>query len=294
MTSPRRVLVIFNPAAGWRRRQRVAQFRRALDASGCAVTVRETTGPGDATRIAAETSIQGFDVIAIAGGDGTINEAVNGLAAGHPPIAIVPLGTANVLAHELGLSLDMEACATLVAGGTPRDVYVGSINGRRFTMMAGVGFDAHVVSRVTPRLKRRLGKLVYVLHSVAAMVDYDLADYELVIDGTPTRAASAVIAKGHFYGGTFSCTPDARLADPWFHVCLFRSGGGWNVLRYATGLLAGRLDRFGDVDIVRAREVRISGGVEEPVQADGEIVTTLPAVATIAPEPLSVVMPGTA
>ena len=255
------------------------------------MSVRETMGPGDATRIAAETSTEGFDVIAIAGGDGTINEAVNGLAAGHFPIAIVPLGTANVFAHELGLPLDMQACAKLVAGGAPRDVYVGNINGRRFTMMAGVGFDAYVVNRVAPRLKRRLGKLAYVLHSVATMIDYGFPDYELVIDGTTTRAASAIIAKGHYYGGTFTCAPDARPTDPWFYVCLFRSGGRWNALRYATGLLAGRLDRFGDVDIVRAREVRISGGVEEPVQADGEIVTTLPAVATIAPEPLSVIVP---
>lgn len=294
MNSPRRVLVIFNPTAGWRRRERFGQFHRALVATGCAVTVRETTGPGHATRIAAQADTQGFDVVAVAGGDGTINEAVNGLAGGRAALAIVPLGTANVLAHELGILLDMADCADLVARGAPRAIHLGRINGRCFTMMAGVGFDAHVVRRVTPSFKRRVGKLAYVVHSIGAMIDYRLGEYEVLLDGAPRRAASAVIAKGRSYGGSYTCAPDARLADPWFYVCLFRSGGGWNALRYATGLLAGRLAGFEDIEIVRAREVRIDGRADEPVQADGEIVTTLPAVATIVSEPLSVIAPGAA
>jgi diacylglycerol kinase (ATP) len=289
--SARRILVVFNPAAGWRRRERVEQFRRSLEVLGCTPVLLETPGPRVATRPVAEARAESFDVIAIAGGDGTVNEAVNGLHESSPPIAVVPLGTANVLAHELGVPLDMEACARVVANGSVREVHMGTINGRRFTMMAGVGFDAHVVNNVTPALKRKLGKLAYVAKSVDGMINYDLGDYQLEIDGKLVRAASAVIAKGHYYGGTFTCTPDARLADPSFHVCLFRSGGGWNALRYATGLVTGRLSTFDDVEIVTAREVRITGAASEPVQADGEIVATLPVVATIDPKPLRIVAP---
>lgn len=256
--------------------------------------VCETDGPRIATRLVAEAHAEAFDVVAIAGGDGTINEAVNGVHEGSPPLAVVPLGTANVFAHELGVPLDMDACARMVAEGSVREVHMGAIDGRRFTMMAGVGFDAHVVNKVTTPLKRRLGKLAYVAKSVEAMIKYDLDDYELEIDGRRVRAASAVIAKGHYYGGTFSCAPDARLADPTFRVCLFRSGGGWNALRYAIGLVAGRLAKFDDVEIVIAREVRIAGRANEPVQADGEIVATLPVIATIDPTPLRVVAPGAA
>jgi diacylglycerol kinase (ATP) len=288
--SARRILVIVNPTAGWRRRERVEQFRRALEALGCSPVLLETTGPGVATRLVAEAR-DDFDVIAVAGGDGTINEAVNGLNGTSPPIAVVPLGTANVLAHELGVPLDMDACARVVADGPVREIHMGAINGRRFTMMAGVGFDAHVVNNVTRALKRKFGKLAYVAKSVEGMINYDLEDYELEIDGKRMRAASAVIAKGHYYGGTFTCAPNARLADPSFHVCLFRSGGGWNALRYAAGLVTGQLPKFDDVEIITAHEVRITGGTSEPVQADGEIVATLPVVATIDPRPLRVVTP---
>jgi YegS/Rv2252/BmrU family lipid kinase len=291
MTGPRRVLVVFNPAAGWRRRERLERFRRALEGMGCAVELCETTGPGDATRIAARAGSDGFDTIAVAGGDGTINEAVNGLDGAAPPLAIVPLGTANVLAHELGVPLDMEACARVVAGGSTRTVHLGAVNGRRFTMMAGVGFDARVVDKVTPSLKRKLGKLAYVQKSLAGMLRYEIGEYELIIDGVATRAASAVVAKGHYYGGTFTCTPEARLDRPSFEVCLFRSGGGWNALRYAAGLVAGTLPRMRDIDIVTARDIRITGGATEPVQADGEIVATLPVVITIVPQPLSIIVP---
>jgi diacylglycerol kinase (ATP) len=291
MSRNRSVLVVFNPVAGWRRRQRFARFVDALQATDCRVTVRETTARGDAERFAREASPTDFDVIAVAGGDGTVNEVVNGLAHSTLTLAIVPLGTANVMANELGLPATMEGCAKVIAEGRHQRVRVGALNGRRFVMMAGVGFDAHVVNGVTPALKRRFGKLAYVWRSLVGIARYRLADYEIVVDGKNHRAASAIVAKGHFYGGTFSIAPDARLADPWFYVCLFKNGGGWNALRYSAGLVLGNLASYPDVEIIKAHEIHIAGGAAEPVQVDGDIIGGLPVVAKIAAEALSVLVP---
>ena len=296
MSRNRSVLVVFNPVAGWRRRQRFARFVDALRATDCRIEIRETTQRGDAERFARDASSTDYDVLAVAGGDGTVNEVVNGLgnrdaANGTLTLAIVPLGTANVMAHELGLPGTMQGCAKVIAEGMHQGVRVGTLNGRRFIMMAGVGFDAHVVNGVTPALKRRFGKLAYVWRSLVGIARYRLADYEIVIDGRSHRAASAIVAKGHFYGGTFSVAPDARLADPWFYVCLFKNGGGWNALRYSVGLVMGNLARFPDVEIVKAHEIHITGGATEPVQVDGDIVGGLPVVAKIAAEALSVLVP---
>ena len=158
----RRVLVIRNPTAGGSTRPRFGRVLEHLARFGATVTVRETTCRGDAEQIAASASSDTFDVVA-AGGDGTINEVANGLAGKDLPLAIVPLGTANVLAVEIGMPLRARRIARAIACGDVRSVHVGMVNGRRFLMMAGVGFDAHVVANVNPRLKRAFGKLAYVI-----------------------------------------------------------------------------------------------------------------------------------
>jgi diacylglycerol kinase (ATP) len=283
----RRALVIFNPAAGWVNRRKIDRFVRLLGERGCDVALRETTARGDAEAMARDSSTQEFDVVVAAGGDGTINEVVNGLGAigeDAPPLGIVPLGTANVFAHELGLSLDMAQCADAVALGDVQDIYIGCMNRRRFIQMAGVGFDARVVSDVTPGLKRRLGKAAYVLMTLYGMFRYRLPVFEVEIGGAAYRAASIVIAKGHFYGGRFTCAARARLQDPTFQVCLFEKSTVWSVIRYSLGLLRGRLGHYPDVRIVEGRSVRIVGREDEPVQADGDIVTTLPVLAEIVPQ----------
>jgi diacylglycerol kinase family enzyme len=159
-------LIIFNPAAGWRRRQRLAPVLAQLGEHGCAFVVRETQAPGDAERFAAEVDPEAFDLVVVAGGDGTVNETINGLARSGLPLALIPLGTANVLAAEIGLGPDPAAVARCVALGQPRPIALGAAAGRRFILMAGAGFDAHVVAGVSVPMKRWLGKGAYVLSTL--------------------------------------------------------------------------------------------------------------------------------
>ena len=139
-------------------------------------------------------------VLAVAGGDGTINEAVNGLiaAAGTAqaaplPLAIVPLGTANVLAREIGQAISSGAAAETALRGQARQVYLGQANGRCFTIMAGVVFDAHVVANVSLGLKRRIGKLAYVWEALRQLFLFPYARYRVTVDGDTSPSDMALL-----------------------------------------------------------------------------------------------------
>jgi YegS/Rv2252/BmrU family lipid kinase len=270
------------------------------------VELQATGARGDAERFAREAGagMNGFaalDLLAIAGGDGTINEAVNGLIAvagpngqASLPLAIVPLGTANVLAREIGQSFSPSVAAQTAIGGAPRKIYLGQANGRCFTIMAGAGFDAHVVANVSTTLKLRIGKLAYVWEALRQLFRFPYQRYRVTVDGVAYDAASVVVAKGRLYAGPYVAAPDARLDRPEFQVCLFQRGGRWNAVRYAVALAMGVLPKLGDYRIVTGREVRIDGPAGDPVQGDGDIIAHLPAEIRLAPVALSLMAPAAA
>jgi len=151
-----------------------------------------------------------------------------------------------------------------------------------------------VVARVNPLLKRLTGKLAYVLASLAQIVDYRPTIYDVIVDGRRYRAASVIIAKGHFYGGRFVVAPAARLPERYLHVCLFTRAGRWHAVRYAAALLVGQLHRLSDVTLIRARRVEVLGPAGEPVQVDGDHDGVLPIGLDIDDEALQLVVPAPA
>jgi len=295
-TYRRRLLVIYNPTAGAgqlgrRKRARLEAYLDLLEESGCAVEFRPTGKRGDAEAFAAEASPDRYDAVVAAGGDGTIGEVANGLPAHSAPLGIFPLGTANVLAMEIGLPLDPPAVMRAVLHGPQATIWPGFVNDRLFTIMAGVGFDAHVVRDLPPQMKRWLGKASYVIESLRQLAVYNVPRYRVSIDGTDYDCASAVVAKGHFYGGKFICAPNARLDDPSFEVCLFKMGGRIGAARATVALTLGLLHKLPEIELVRGREVIISGLEGEPVQADGDIAATLPAQVRIGSRPIPLILP---
>jgi diacylglycerol kinase (ATP) len=159
----RRILAIYNPTAGRRARGKLERFCASLTRLGATVTLAETNAPLHARELAAAADPAQFDVVAVAGGDGTINEAVNGLTGSPLPLALLPLGTANVLANELGLPRAPEALAEIAAQAPIRSIFPGEIitaernEPWRSLLMAGIGFDAEVVANLNTKLKRRIG-----------------------------------------------------------------------------------------------------------------------------------------
>ena len=294
----RRILAVFNPAAGRNRRPRFDHIVAALRAMSCVVTVVETTAPGHAETIARQAGAE-FDVIAAAGGDGTVNEIVNGLAgkaaaSGAQSIAlgIIPLGTANVLADEIGLARDVSAVTRTLAQGPIRPIHVGRVNGRRFVMMAGAGFDANVVNGVSLTLKKRLGPLAYVWQAAVQAFREDGAGCDVTIDGTSYATVSVVVCNGRRYGGPFIAAPDAALDEDRFHVVLMQGRGWFNIARYGLALMLGCISKLSDVRLVIGRDVTVSGVPGRPVQADGDIVAHLPAHIDVDPEPVRLIFPA--
>jgi YegS/Rv2252/BmrU family lipid kinase len=287
----RKVLVIYNPVAGLRQRRQFGATLRHLTMAGCTVAVRETAAAGAASTLARAGLDEAPDVIVAAGGDGTINEIINAVAGTSAVLGLIPLGTANVLAAEIGLPSDPRGVAEVIAAGRARPIYLGAVGARRFAMMASFGYDAHAVDRVNLALKRRLGKLAYVASGVDTWVRHRELRFALEIDGKPYSAASVVIAKGHYYGGRFQCAPDARLDEPRLYACLLERPGRWNVLRYGLALGTGQLGRLSDVRVIPAEVVRVTAPAGEPIQADGDIVGETPAEFRVSSERLNLLMP---
>jgi len=287
--APKALLLIVNPTAGRRRRGLVEAVASRVRAEGWTVDVVETQAAGDARRLAETCDARRYGVIAVAGGDGTINEVINGLSgrgAEAPAVGIVPLGTANVLAHELGLGFSAAAVARTVTAGEALSVQPGeAINGagaRCFSLMAGAGFDAKVVAGVSAPLKRRLGRAAYVWRSLVEAHRYRPVRYQVEIDGVRHEASSVIVTRSRHYAGPYVVAPNAALGKPLLHVCLFERWGRSHTLRFGLALLLGRLPRMAGYRVVSGRTVQVSvlsdaGELrEQPVQIDGDNALTLP------------------
>lgn len=293
-TSARRVLVIYNPTAGRRRRKLLEEVGARIGELGGRVVYRETRRRGDAEDFAALADPDDFDAVVAAGGDGTVNEVLNGLAAsGHRlALGVIPLGTANVLACEIGLDPDdVEQMARTVAFGSIRRIHVGLANRRRFLLMAGAGLDAHVVAGVSTALKRRAGKLAYVVESLRQAVGYDFPKLTIRADGVEYEGRMVVACKGRFYGGPFIAAPDADLSAPRLELCILPNPGMAGMLRYGIALPLGKLPGLPEVRVVSARNILITGPRGAPVQGDGDIVARLPAEISIADDPVDLICP---
>jgi diacylglycerol kinase (ATP) len=301
LSEPPRIAIIFNPVAGRRRRLALEDVCDRLAARGWAVELKPTGARGDAERFArdiADLSTEARpDLLAVAGGDGTIGEAINGLIAATSlqpmSIGIIPMGTANVLAAEIGLPVTADAIVAALDARRTQTVHIGRANGRAFTLMAGVGVDAHVVAQLDVALKRRIGKGAYVIGALRQLSRFGFPTYRVQIDGGANlEAASVIVAKGRFYGGKHVVAPLAQLAAPSFQVCLFERKGAFHMLRYALALGLGRLPWARGYRILEGRYVTIDGPAQDPIQGDGDILGQLPAVIDIAPTPIRLVMPS--
>jgi len=292
----KRAAIIFNPTAGAAKSRRLAKVMRALEQRGLHLETHGTRCAGDATvlaaRIAAEAEV---DLVIAAGGDGTINEVVNGLAGSNMPLAILPLGTANVLAAEIGIGRRASDIAEAIATAPIKPTWLGVANGRRFVLMAGVGFDAGVVENVDLSLKRKIGRGAYFLTILNNWLRFENRRYKVTVDGETRIAASAIISRARYYGGTYVVSPKASLDRDTMEVCLFLKPGRWRALRQMVWLALGRLEKLPDVEWLSGRSIEIvsadAAAPDGPVQGDGDVIARLPLKIEMSPEPVALVRP---
>ena len=266
----------------------------SLRGLGYEVEERETAGVGDATRLAREAVTQGLDLVCAIGGDGTVNEAINGLAGGQVPLAIVPTGTVNVLAMELGIPLDPPDAVRLLEVGTMSWIDLGLAGDRYFGLMAGVGMDAAVVASLNPIMKKAFKEAAF---AVQGFANYLTREEPLIRVTTAERTVEgyfAVFGNSSNYGGGFGITPLADMRDGLLDVCVLKDKSFLSTIWYWTAALINAHIKHPKVEYFRtemAEIVTVDEGKEVLVQTDGEVAGKLPLTCRVVPRALRVVVP---
>ena len=288
------MVIVFNPVAGRRRANLLWRVLDVLVANGVRLDLAETHRAGHAEALAREAARRGEQMVVAAGGDGTIAEVANGLMGTGARLGVIPLGTANVLAHELGLPFAPASVAAALAFGRTRMLWPGQANSpggtRLFVQMLGVGFDAHVVRNLPFPMKKVFGKGAYVLQSMRELVRYEFPVIRMRIDDLETEAASVIISKGRLYGGRFRLAVDAEPAKPGFSVVLFDRSGAGAAMMYGAALPLNLLGCAPGVRHVRARRIDFLQNESVPAQTDGDSAGCAPLWVTDAPGPIQVVV----
>ncbi len=292
--------MIFNPTA---RGEKATRFRRHLDAIGTQSTLKLTAGPGDARRLATEAVGEGFEIIVAAGGDGTLNEVLNGIADApqgleRARLGVLPLGTVNVFARELGIPIKLSLAWQTIQQGKetridlPSVEYRGNGSQKRlcFAQLAGAGLDARAIELVSWQLKKKIGPLAYIMAGLNALAG---TQSKITVSGGSEEATGelVLIGNGRLYGGYYKVFPDADLRDGLLDVCVFPRVN-WRVLAHCgphlllRGLLPASAART-----FQAKSVTLSSAQTTPLEADGELTGHLPAKFSIQPGKLRVIVP---
>lgn len=277
MALRRSIHIILNPVAGARRPGLLHDVVARLEKAGAQVSVEETGGPGDATWMAERVALRGdADVVVAAGGDGTINEVARGLLGQSVPLGIVPLGTANVLAIELGLRARAGEIANMLLAGPARLMGTGLIQNRIFLLMVGIGFDGTVIHMVRPSLKRLFGKGGVIWSGLCVWWRGPGRDLRLVVDGREKQAQWVVALNGRYFAGPHLLSRSGDIFEPGLKLFLFRNGSRFALVRYLLALGLGRVETLSDVEIIEARRINITSPQQVEVEVDGDAHGHLP------------------
>ena len=299
MPDPSAAFLIYNPVAGkiFRQPQLIQQAVAALTPALGPIQLRPTTGPETAGPIARSCIDSGATLILTAGGDGTVNEVVNGMAGSSVPLAILPAGTANVLAMETGIGRNLLRAAARFHELEPRDIALGRLllpgsQPRYFLLMAGLGLDARIVRLVKPEVKRRWGKLSY-WEGGFAQVGKRLPEFDITIDGQTRRASFALLSRVRNYGGDLEIARHANLLADDFAVMLFEGPSSFRYLKYFAGVLLNTVGGMSGVHVLRARSLEFAPASDTPIdmQIDGEYAGLAPGRIEIAEERVRLMLP---
>jgi YegS/Rv2252/BmrU family lipid kinase len=282
-----RICIIANPAA-----RGVKARLKSLERLTRNVVIKTTKGPGDAEAQTERAVEQGYSTIVAAGGDGTINEVVNGIGSSPVALGILPMGTVNVFAMELGIPLDLLAAWKVIRSHKVRAIDLASANGHLFVQMAGVGADAQVVERNSRMVKHVLGPLSYLLTATQVAAEKP-PKLRVFSDGRPALEGSFVlVGNGRFYGGPFSLFSEADMQDGLLDVCVFKSMNYLALMRYLRGLVFGSLTKFTDVEYFKSSHLLVKSDRHVPLEADGELAGHAPVEFTVRHKKLRVLVPG--
>jgi YegS/Rv2252/BmrU family lipid kinase len=309
-----RVALIYNPASGQHSARRKAAVQEAVDVlseAGIAAEAYVTDGAGSATIQAREAVQKGFDTIIACGGDGTVHEVLQSLVGSDVALGVIPLGTANALAADLGLTASPAKVARTLLDASPVRVSVGRIhynddagnsNSRYFTVAAGVGADALLMSRLDARLKRRLGYVLYLIEAFRIWATHSFPLFEAVLPseeeagGRVVDVSQLLVVRVRSFGGVLRhLAPGASLRNGSLSMLAFKTQSRFHYMLFLLAVIAGVHTFAREVELVETASVECHArnGSKESlfVEADGEVLGSLPVRIEVVPHALMLLVP---
>ncbi|MCD4780289.1 MAG: YegS/Rv2252/BmrU family lipid kinase [Candidatus Omnitrophica bacterium] len=268
----------------------IAKIKKYLAEYHIHIEVSPTQFAGHATQFARQCVNQNYDLVIAAGGDGTINEVINGLAGSEVALGIIPLGTANVFGIEMKIPMELKAACQVIASGQTRKIDLGCANGRYFVCMAGIGFDAHVLKKADSKLKKIYGALAYAIVGITQIFSYRFRRIIVRIDDQriPRHGIFVVIGNGKYYGGGMMFASRADLTDGYLDVCIFRHKSLFSVFSFLFGFHRGNIDKHLNIEYFQCKSVTIYKKGKHPVHVDAEYLCDTPVNIEVHPQSLKV------
>jgi diacylglycerol kinase (ATP) len=268
MARPQPYPLIFNPKA---RSQKGGKVLRFLTKHADRFSMHATNHAGEARELAAEFARRGEPVVIAAGGDGTLNEVVSGLAGSSTVLGVLPAGTMNVFAREMGIPFDsLERSLAVIEAGHMREIDLFEANGSPFVQMAGVGFDARVIEETSWESKKMLGPLAYLLAAVKVLGEKPPKMEVVFADGHREQGVAVLAGNGALYGGQFRFFRNADNCDAKLDVIVYKEAGYKLVLDSLRGLAFGGIDLMASTSYVQTESFTVFAEREVPVEVDGE------------------------
>lgn len=290
----RDIVVIANPASGRggaaSRRQELVGL---LTARGKGWEIWDTTGPGSAEFLARKAAEQKVEIVAAAGGDGTLGEVVNGLAGSNSALAVLPMGTGNDCARTLGIGTNLELAVQQLFEADPVPIDLGMAGDRLFINVAGCGFDAEVARAVNQGHRKLKGTMAYLAAVLQTLRTFQAVPLKIELDGelVEEKAMLCAVANCRSYGGGMLIAPQASITDGLLDIVLIKEAGVVEFLRAFPKVFSGRHLTHPKVRTFRAAKVRVSSPVDPLVLADGEVIPGLPLDFSVRPGAVKVI-PG--
>jgi YegS/Rv2252/BmrU family lipid kinase len=285
----KKVLVILNPAA---RSDRARAMKVKIEALSPRIAVRMTSAPGDAREFARKALDEDFKTIVAAGGDGTVNEVANGIAGSDVRFGILPVGTMNVFASELGIPQNNLAAAwRVIEAGCLRELDLPMANSSFFVQLAGIGLDAEVVRLTAPESKKSLGPVSYLLTLAQVAAVSPPTVFLDPVDSHRREGSFVLVGNGRLYGGPFVLFKNARPDDGLLDVLVFKNQSHWDVVRYFQAIAFGSHADLPDVEYFQTKSMNVHSTASVPVELDGELADVLPCTFGLYFKKFSVIAP---
>lgn len=298
-----KVGLVFNPVAGQNTFEKTSNLigliEREFERQGVAVSLYKIGKAREGELLAGRAVDEGCGIVVAIGGDGTVNEVLNGIAGKEIPLGVIPTGTTNVFARQISMPTvssrwaNLEKAISIIKNHKTIRIDLGMAGDRYFLLMAGIGFDAWVVKEVKPLIKRIFREHAYLLTALKLVLKCESSLFQIILDGRQISKSGYFILIGNskYYGGRFSIASYADIQDGLLDVCLFRKRNFLDIFRHSAGILIGRHLSFADVDYYQAKEINVLSERKLLIHVDGEVIGSTPMKFKVVPDSQLTIVP---